>query len=204
MFVDISDAIKFLEKNSKFKLLVEQLGPVSLNVRRLNYESLIKIIINQQLSNKVANVIFSRLKKMFSSSKIISPDCILKTNVEDLRKIGISYTKINFMKNLAIKVKNNTKIFYYWKKLNDQDAKNEIQKLNGFGPWSSNIILLFYMGRLDIFPEGDSTLKKGYQKIFNKKLDKDFSQVKWAKPYRSILAIYIWKWVDNGMIALKN
>lgn len=204
MSFDITNAVKILERNNKFKLIVKQLGPLKFTTRPLNFESLLKIIINQQLSSKVANVIFLRLKNLFISSKFINPDCILKIKSDKLRNIGISYSKIDFMKNLAKEIKKNPNTFRDWKKLTDHDAKIEIQKLNGFGPWSSNIILLFYMGRQDIFPEGDSTLKKAYEKIFNKNLDEGMSEVNWAKPYRSILAIYLWKWVDNGMIPLND
>ena len=86
-----------------------------------------------------------------------------------------------------------------WEKLDDKEAKKEIQKIKGFGPWSANIILLFYMGRHDVFPYHDSTLQKAYYEIYGKKLSQNLSEINWAKPYRSIVARYLWKWVDNGM-----
>ena len=79
----------------------------------------------------------------------------------------------------------------------------EIQKLNGFGPWSGNIILLFYMGRPNVFPFGDTTLKKAYSNIYNQTLNKNLTELNWAEPYRSIVALYFWRWVDNGMIKIK-
>ena len=60
------------------------------------------------------------------------------------------------------------------------------------------------MGRIDIFPCNDATLQKAYNMIYEKKLSKNLSEINWAKPYRSILARYLWKWVDNGMIPLHN
>ena len=90
------------------------------------------------------------------------------------------------------------------KELDDENAKIQIEKLKGFGPWSSNIILLFYLDRIDIFPEGDTTLIKAYKNIYKKELDKKLTAINWAIPYRSILALYFWKWVDNGMHPLKK
>ena len=84
-------------------------------------------------------------------------------------------------------------------KTNDEDAKIEIQNLKGFGPWSANIILLFYLGRNDVFPYNDSTLQKAYYKIYGKHLSPNLLELNWARAYRSIIARYFLKWVDNGM-----
>ena len=91
-----------------------------------------------------------------------------------------------------------------WQKLNDKECSIEIQKIKGLGPWSASIILLFYFQRLDIFPYEDSTLNKAYFSLYKKKLSKNLSEVSWARPYRSVLALYLWKWVDNGMVPLTN
>ena len=191
-----------IKRDSKFALLVNQLGLLKIENKNLTFESLLKIIINQQLSNKVADVIFLRLQNLFKSSKEITPDLILCSNIDEMRETGISFAKISFMKNLAKVFQDNPNIIQNWVKLDDINAKMEIEKLNGFGPWSSNIILLFYLGRQDIFPYGDTTLKKAYLNIYKEHLSKELKELDWARPYRSILALYFWKWVDNGMVEL--
>jgi len=203
MSYDVKTGINnLIKRDSKFALLVNQLGLLKIENKNLTFESLLKIIINQQLSNKVANVIFLRLKDLFKSSKEITPDLILFANVDEMRNIGISFAKISFMKNLAKVFKENPEIIQNWSKLDDENAKIEIEKLKGFGPWSSNIILLFYLGRQDIFPFGDTTLKKAYLSIYRAPLNKDLKELDWARPHRSILALYFWKWVDNEMVEL--
>ncbi len=190
-------------KDKKFSLIVKQIGFISLKKREINFEVLLKIIINQQLSNQVADVIFLRLKNEISVSKNIDPKTIMDIDNEVLRKLGISFSKISFMKDISEKIINNPNLIKSWENLENQDAITEIQKLKGFGPWSANIILL-YMGRMDIFPYNDATLQKAYNIIYEKKLSKNLSEINWAKPYRSIFAKYLWKWVDNGMIPLHN
>ena len=91
-----------------------------------------------------------------------------------------------------------------WEKLDDHEAKAEIQNLKGFGNWSSDIVLLFYLGRKNIFPFGDATLNKAVIKLYNQDISKDLSFLDWARPYRGILALYLWKWVDNGMTDIKK
>ena len=190
-------------KDKKFSLIVKQIGFINLKKREINFEVLLKIIINQQLSNQVADVIFLRLKNETSVSKNIDPKTIMDIDNEVLRKLGISFSKISFMKDISEKIINTPNLIKSWENLENQDAITEIQKLKGFGPWSANIILL-YMGRMDIFPYNDATLQKAYNIIYEKKLSKNLSEINWAKPYRSIFAKYLWKWVDNGMIPLHN
>ena len=190
-------------KNKKFSLIVKQIGFINLKKRDLNFEALLKIIINQQLSNQVADVIFLRLKNELSFSENIDPKTIMDIDPKVLRKLGISFSKISFMKEIASNITNSPNLLKSWENLDDENAFYEITKLKGFGPWSANIILLFYMGRNDIFPFNDSTLQKAYFKIYNKKLSKYLTEINWARPYRSFFASYLWKWVDNGMMELK-
>lgn len=191
--------IQNLQNQDKtFSLIVKQIGYISLEKKELNFEELIKIIINQQLSNHVSKIIFQRLRDKITHSELISPLSIINFDNKKLRDLGVSYSKISFMKETAKCFIDYPYIIEQWNNMNDEDAKNEIQQLKGFGPWSANIILLFYMGRNDVFPYNDSTLQKAYYKIYGKKLSSNLSQIDWARPYRSIIARYLWKWVDNG------
>ncbi len=193
-----------ISKNNEFSSLVEQVGIINFKKRELTFEAMTKIIINQQLSNNVAIAIFNRLKSLFKNNVTISPENFIDLDDKKIRDQGISYNKIKYMKNLSSKLVNRPELFNNWFKIKDNDALKEIQKLNGFGPWSANIILLFYMGRPNIFPFGDATLQKAYYNIYKKKLKIDLKGLDWAKPYRSIIALYFWKWVDNGMLPLNH
>lgn len=195
--------IKYLTKqNDVFSLLVKQIGFIEFEKRKLNFEALVRIIINQQLSGHVAKVIFSRLKKLFKNNEDLKPNLVSEIEIEKLRNIGVSNSKIIYIKELSVKFLEAPNFVEKWFNLNDLDASLEIQKLKGFGPWSANIILLFYMGRTDIFPFDDSTLKKAHSNIYGIPITKNLEELNWAKPYRSILALYFWRWVDNGMIKL--
>ena len=187
---------KLASKNRKFEKLFNQIGIIDIAPRNLDFASMVKIIINQQLSNKVAEIIYKRLHSL---SVKVRPENILDLGDEELRKIGISYSKIKFIKDLAIAFLKNPNLIQSWRQLDDASALIEIQKLNGFGKWSANIILLFYLQRDDIFPDNDSTLNRAYEKIYGKKLSKNLEEIEWAKPNRSLLARYLWKWVDKGM-----
>ena len=200
MTLDLKKIIQSLQnKDKNFSLLVKQIGEISLEKRELNFEKLLEIIINQQLSIHASNTIFQRLRDKIPNSELIIPRSIINFDDKTLRNLGISYSKISFMKETAKYFIDYPDVIQKWEKLNDEDAKIEIQNLKGFGPWSANIILLFYMGRNDVFPYNDSTLQKAYYQIYGKHLSPNLFEINWARPYRSIVARYLWKWVDNGM-----
>jgi DNA-3-methyladenine glycosylase II len=190
---------ELIKRNIVFDLLVQQLGIIEFEKRNLVFESLIKIIVNQQLSNNVAKVIFSRISDLFPNSKEISPEDINGIDSLALRGAGISNSKVGFIKSLADDIVENPDLIKQWEGLGQEEALVEIQKLKGFGVWSANIILLFYLGKQNVFPIGDSTLNKAYTMLFDNELDKELNVISWSEPYRSILALYLWKWVDEGM-----
>ena len=163
----------------------------------LNFESLTKIIINQQLSNTAANTIFQRLKSSTASKSELYPEDIRNIDLKILRKCGISNSKSNYIINLAKILLDNQNLFTEWKSLDYENASIEIQKIKGFGKWSSDIIQLSYLGNLDVLPINDATIKKAVLKIYNFKLDSDTEKkLDWARPYRSILSRYLWRWID--------
>ena len=201
----ISQGISHLRNiNPNFNAVVTQIGEIEFKKREITFESLIRIIINQQLSNTVAKVIFERLESIFPDTNKISPTEIHTTDSERLKNIGLSKGKVNYIKSLSNEFIENPNLVNEWNLLDDDEARNKIQKMKGFGPWSANIILLSFMGRSDIFPYGDATLRKAFLNIYGSKLSETLEEIEWSRPYRSILALYFWRWVDNGMKPLFN
>ena len=201
----ISQGISHLRNiNPNFNAIVTQIGEIEFKKRDITFKSLIRIIINQQLSNAVAKVIFARLESIFPDTNDISPFEIHITDSEKLKNIGLSKGKVTYIKSLANEFIANPNLVKKWATLDDENAKIEIQKIKGFGPWSANIILLSFMGRSDIFPYGDSTLRKAFLNVYGINLSETLEEIEWARPYRSILALYFWRWVDNGMKPLIN
>ena len=186
------------ERDKNFSKLVAQIGKIEFEKREINFRTLAKIIINQQLSGSAADTIFGRLENLLERKECREPDQFLNIPDKDLRTIGISFSKIGFIKDLARRLDGNPDLICSWNTLNDNEALEAIQNLKGFGPWSANIILLS-MGRKDVFPFDDTTLKKAHLNIYGKPLSKNLQEIDWAKPFRSFLARYFWRWVDEGM-----
>ncbi len=165
------------------------------------FSSLVKYIIYQQLSGKSAFAIFNRYKMLFENEDHKNPSSLLLKNDSDLVSVGLSKQKITYIKSVAYFFHNNL-LPADLSNYSDDQIKNILININGIGPWTINMFLIFTLKREDVMPFSDLVIQKAFQKYY--KLDflpsVSFMQEKsqlWS-PYNSIAAIYLWRLVDTG------
>lgn len=163
---------------------------------RQYFPSLCNEIIGQQLSGRVADVLFERFKALFPNKKISSRAAILLSE-DSLRKTGMSWSKARFIKDLAQKiVDKKIKLNDLQYKLDDEVIA-ELTKVKGVGPWTAEMFLMFTLGREDVFSYGDLGLRRAIQKLYKFKKEPTIRQMekiaaRW-KPYRTYAARILWK-----------
>lgn len=160
------------------------------------YLTLTESIISQQLSVKVADVIYARFVNLFPDKKV-TPEEVLKRDTEDMRGVGMSYAKIKYIKDLAQHVIDSPKMFEMFDEMTDAEIIAELIKVKGIGQWTAEMFLIFTMGRPDIFSYGDLGLKNALKKLYgfeNHPTPDEAAKItdKW-KPYRSYGSRYLWK-----------
>ena len=147
---------------------------------------LIKTIIGQQLSVKAASSIW---KKVFKT--ITSKD--KNINLEILRGAGLSRSKADYiygiLKNREIQSLTKTKL----KKLPDDDLASFFLNIKGIGPWTLNIIKMFFLEDADVFLDGDLGIQKASFSFFG---IKNYNAGDYS-PYRSYLCLYLWSSLKN-------
>lgn len=162
---------------------------------------LTRTIIGQQLSVKAASTIFSRFEKLFLDGKI-SPEKILQINKDKMRKCGISYPKISYLKDLSQKVINNDLDLNKINDLDNETVTKNLTMVKGIGPWSAEMFLMFSLGRVDIFSIGDMGLKNAIKKLYELEntTDEEIIKIseKWS-PYRTYACMILWKSLDNKL-----
>ena len=164
---------------------------------------LISSIMSQQLSTKVAAVIFKRFLEIFNGEEP-SPQQILDTPLEILRAIGLSNNKVRYIQNVAAfcieHAITDTKLLA----MSNEEIIDLLVQIKGVGQWTVEMLLMFSLGRDDVFAVDDLGIQQGMQRLYNldttnKKLLKaqmlELSQ-QW-KPYRSYACLHIWKWKDD-------
>lgn len=184
-----------------YSALVEYSDGFELVPRESNefFVALCSEIVCQQLSGKVAEVIFTRFKKLFAEGKI-TPATVLKIKAEDLRATGMSWSKVEFIKDLAQKVVNKELILKKLTELDDEGVITELTKVKGIGRWTAEMFLMFTLGRENIFSKGDLGLKNAIKKLYQvEELDEEWLNqltTKWG-PYRSYACLILWKSLDK-------
>ena len=194
-----NEAEKFLLKDKYIGPLVKKYGSCKIKPRiHIDYfQGLAGEIIGQQLSGRVANVIFKRLKGKTKGR--LTPRKVLALSDQELRNCGMAWAKVRSIKDLAQRVKDRKLHIRKLNELADDAVMGELIAVKGIGRWTAEMFLMFTLGRPDIFPDDDLGIRKGMKKLLNRELESEemskFAE-RW-KPYRTIASWYIWALLDN-------
>jgi len=180
--------------------LIERARPFPAPACRLvrPFHALAESIAYQQLSGKAAATIFGRVRALYPGRKWLSPELILATPDEKLRAAGLSRSKTAAIKDLAAKTLDGTVPRHgALLKMDDEEIIARLTTVRGIGRWTVEMLLLFDLGRLDVWPVDDYGVRKGYAKMFRKKVlptPKELLAIgeRW-RPYRSVAAWYFWR-----------
>ncbi len=164
------------------------------------FVSLCSEIIGQQLSGRVADVLFERFEKLFPKRRV-TPQRVLALSEETLRGTGMSWSKARFIKDLAHHIVSHSISLPSLDALSDSEVIATLTHVKGIGPWTAEMFLMFTLGREDVFSYGDLGLRKAIKKLYGFKKDPTVKQMekivnKW-KPYRTYAARILWKSLDG-------
>jgi DNA-3-methyladenine glycosylase II len=164
------------------------------------FDALAESIAYQQLSGKAAATIWGRVRKLFPG-KHLDPKLVLKMSDKKLRAAGLSRSKVAALKDLAAKtIKGVVPSARVLAKMTDEEIIERLITVRGIGRWTAEMLLLFDLGRPDVWPVNDYGVQKGFAKIFGKRKLPTPKQLmklgeKW-RPYRSVAAWYFWRALD--------
>jgi DNA-3-methyladenine glycosylase II len=187
----------------RFAALIASAKPFDVTAQPLvrPFHSLAESIAYQQLSGKAAATIFGRVRALYPKRKWLDPKLVLATPDENFRACGLSRGKTAALKDLAAKTLDGTvPSGRVLGRLSDEEIIERLTTVRGIGRWTVEMLLLFELGRLDVWPVADYGVQKGFAKTFGRKklpTKKQFLKIgeKW-RPYRSIAAWYFWRALD--------
>src|SRR5215470_12545721 len=157
------------------------------------FDALAESIAYQQLSGKAAAKIFGRVRGLYPSRKWLDPEQLLATPDETLRAAGLSRAKIAALKDLAAKTIDGTvPSGRALIRMSDDEIIERLTAVRGIGRWTVEMLLLFDLGRPDVWPVDDYGVRKGFAKTFRRRklpTPKELMKFgeKW-RPYRSVAA----------------
>jgi DNA-3-methyladenine glycosylase II len=199
---------KLVKSDPLLGALVKRHGDLNFTplLERSPFESLVRSIAHQQLSGVVAEKILARFLALYPKSKFPTPEEVLQTAPETLRSVGFSNNKVRSIRDIAEKtvtgiVPTSEEIQH----LEDEVIIERLTECFGVGRWTVQMLLIFQLGRMDVWPVDDFGIRKGFQ-VWKKK--RVFPKPKhilkpaeiWS-PYRTLVALYLWKEADAAKVA---
>jgi DNA-3-methyladenine glycosylase II len=179
--------------------LILKHGPCTLAQRPLDiFHTLVVSIISQQLSAKASDKIERRVAECipypFNAKDMV---CIPP---EHLRKAGLSFKKVTYIRNLAEKINNGSLSYEVLASKSDEEVVASLVQLPGIGQWTAEMFLIFGLKRPDVLALGDAGLQRAAKTLYpgmainGKALEK--ASERW-KPYRSVASWYLWRHLDG-------
>ncbi len=202
------DAVKFLKKDSVMAKIIA--GTEIKPLRNEGYEVyriLVRSVVGQQLSVKAANTIYGRFLE-FYDGKNPEPDVLANADIPDLRSVGLSNQKSNYVKNIAGYFSKKENANRDWNVTPDEDIIKDLTSIKGVGVWTVQMLLMFGLHRPDVFPIGDLAIRQSM--IFHYSIDGSLPKRElygkleeiastWS-PYRSVACRYLWAAKNNSPI----
>ena len=162
-------------------------------------EALVRVVTGQMLSSQAAQTIYERVQDA-ARARDLPGSWLL--DQDSLRGCGLSGAKARTICAIGAQVGANSQALDHWYTLPPQELLDEIRQFRGMGPWTASIIALFYVGHEDVFPAADGSIQRAIALIEGaskgrrkRRVDPDQ-----AVPYRSYLALYLWRALDTGLL----
>ncbi|MGZ8539094.1 MAG: DNA-3-methyladenine glycosylase family protein [Chitinophagaceae bacterium] len=181
------------KKDMHLKNIVRQYGYPPMWTRPANFQTLILIILEQQVSLASAKAAFLKLKEKLGT---ITPGKLLQLTDAELKACYFSRQKIVYARHLATAIVSKQLNLERLSLLPDEKIREELKRIKGIGDWTVDIYLLFALQRTDIFPTGDLAMMNAFKEI--KQLEKQVSKEEvivlsqnW-KPHRSVATMMLW------------
>ena len=197
-----NEKVKYLiSTDEKLGKLIRYINKTELIIEEDGFKCIVKYIIGQQISDKARETIWQRVCAIL---KNITPENILAINDNELRKVGLSERKINYIKILASAVISEDINFYDFKELTNEEIIKKLTALKGIGQWTAEMYLIFSLGRENVLSKGDGTIRRTIQWMYDLEklpsseiLLKYFSN--WTQ-YATIVSSYLWKSIELGLV----
>lgn len=193
-----------LAKDKKLAKVIKNQAPLTLTCRKNICLRLCASIMGQQLSTKVAKIIFHRFLELYGG-KEPTPQQIAATPPEQLRAIGLSNSKAQYILNVAQFAIEHQLTDGKLKKMTNEEIIDLLTQIKGVGRWTVEMLLMFTLGREDVFAVDDYGIQMAMKKLYNletlekKPMREKMLQLsaRWA-PYRTYACMHLWRYKDNA------
>lgn len=184
-------AMDALSEDPELEPYVREYGPQELDRAEDIYERLVVSLIRQQVSMDAAAAIRERLFEQFE----VTPETMLDADPATLADVGLSAAKAEYVKETATAFLDQGYSREYFRDMSNDSVMEELTSIRGVGPWTGKMLLMFGLGRQDVFPVEDLGVRRGMEIIYETEMTRGEMTdraTEWA-PYRSYASLYLWR-----------
>jgi 3-methyladenine DNA glycosylase/8-oxoguanine DNA glycosylase len=162
------------------------------------FGALVRSIAHQQLTGKAAETILGRVNRLVAPRRFPTPRDLLEVSPERLREAGLSAAKTAALRDLAAKTLDGTvPPLARIRRMDDEEVIAALTQVRGIGRWTVEMLLMFKLGRPDVFPTSDLGIRKGFALTFRKRKLPEAAimnrRAEQWRPYRSVASWYLWR-----------
>ena len=193
-------ALQHLKKDPVLAEIIRRAGRFAMEYRDPVFETLVQSIVYQQLSGRVASVIYGRLVAALGDDGV-TPATILKLRIDRMRRLGLSQQKTTYIRELAKHTKRGSVCFGNLTQLDDTEVIEHLTRVKGIGVWTAQMFLMFALRRPDVLPVGDLGIRIAMKKAWDlpdlpKPPQMEQIAAGW-RPWASVATWYLWRSLDG-------
>lgn len=192
--------LQHLSKDPVMAEIINRVGPYTMQYREPTFETLVRSIVYQQLSGRVAAVIFKRLHEAAGEERL-TPQGIMKMRPERMRRLGLSAQKTLYIRELAKHARRGSVVFEELSAMDDTAVIEHLTRVKGIGVWTAQMFLMFALRRPDVLPVADLGIRSAMKKAYAlddlpKPAEMERIAAAW-KPHTTVACWYLWRSLDN-------
>ncbi|MBC8337424.1 MAG: DNA-3-methyladenine glycosylase 2 family protein [Rhodospirillales bacterium] len=188
-----------IDQDANLARAYEAAGAPASRKRAPGFPSLLRIIINQQVSVQAGKAIWTRLEE---GLKAVTPEAVLENSADTLRGYGLSRGKAMYARELAGAIAEGSLDLNALKRMDDTEVLLQLTRIKGIGRWTAEIYMMFALGRPDIWPVGDLALAASVERLLGLKKRPDPKKLEsiaenW-RPWRTSAAVLLWHYYSHA------
>jgi DNA-3-methyladenine glycosylase II len=180
------------KKHASIKIITDTFGYPPMYERAFGFETLVQIILEQQVSLASGRAVYNRLQQALGN---ITPHGLLQLTVDELRAVSVSRQKAGYLHHLSQMVKSNKLNLEEIPLHTDETVRQKLMQVKGIGPWTADVVLMLCLKRSDVFPIGDVALVNSVRHIHNRPgwtIEEIKSYAENYAPFRTIATYCYW------------
>lgn len=192
------------KKDKRLAEVIDKIGPIQRRVIPDLFSALVHSIVGQQITTKAQETIWKWLQERIGE---VVPENILALPREELKQLGLSYRKTDYIIQAAQKVRAKDIDLERLKEMDDAEVCARLSALNGIGTWSAEMLMLFSMQRPDVLSFGDLAIHRGLRMLYHhRQIDRQrFERYRRRfSPYGSVASLYLWAIAGGAIPEMKD